>query len=139
MAEEHTIPPQDDVPLFMISVVAKMLNIHPQTLRLYEREGLIRPTRTRGNTRLYSENDIDSIKQIMTLTRELGVNLAGVEIIISLKNQIEDMKETFSDFILHIQNEMKKEFSDFEEKFQKAIIKSPQHQALKIVIDKDKS
>ncbi|MBN2383425.1 helix-turn-helix transcriptional regulator [bacterium] len=128
---------KDDVPLFMISVVAKMLDIHPQTLRLYEREGLLKPTRTKGNTRLYSETDIENIKQIMTLTRELGVNLAGVEIIMNLKHHIHEMKAVFSDFILYLQQEMQQEFAGFEEKFQKAVIRSPQHQVLKTVINKD--
>jgi len=128
---------QDNAPLFMISVVSKMLKIHPQTLRLYEREGLLKPTRTKGNTRLYSEADIENIRQIMTLTRELGVNLAGIEIIMNLKQQIEDMKGSFSDFILFIQNEMQLEFAGFKEKFQEALVKSPQHQVLKTVIPKD--
>jgi len=76
-------------PLYLISTVAKMLNIHPQTLRLYEREGLIKPARTEGNTRLYSQEDIERLRTILTLTRELGVNLAGVEIILRLREQIE--------------------------------------------------
>ncbi len=81
-----------DEPVFLISVVAKVLNIHPQTLRQYEREGLISPSRTQGKMRLYSQKDIDRIKMILRLTRELGVNLAGVDIIIRLKDQMEELE-----------------------------------------------
>ncbi|HIE35109.1 MAG TPA: MerR family transcriptional regulator [Campylobacterales bacterium] len=82
-----------DEPVFLISVVAKVLKIHPQTLRQYEREGLITPSRTEGKMRLYSQKDIDKIKLILRLTRELGVNLAGVDIILRLKEQIEQMEK----------------------------------------------
>ncbi len=82
-----------DEPVYLISVVAKVLNIHPQTLRQYEREGLISPSRTEGKTRLYSQKDIDRIKTILNLTREMGVNLAGVEIILRLKEQIAKFEE----------------------------------------------
>lgn len=81
-----------DEPVFLISVVAKILNIHPQTLRQYEREGLIEPGRTDGKVRLYSQRDIDRIKSILRLTRELGVNLAGVDIILRLKDKIEELE-----------------------------------------------
>jgi len=81
-----------DEPVYLISVVAKVLNIHPQTLRQYEREGLISPSRTEGRTRLYSQKDIDRIKTILRLTRDLGVNLAGVDIILRLKEQIDEME-----------------------------------------------
>ena len=77
-----------DEPVYLISVVAKILNIHPQALRQYEREGLVKPSRTEGRMRLYSQRDIDKIKLILRLTRELGVNLAGVDIILQLKDKI---------------------------------------------------
>ena len=77
-------------PLYLISVVAKILEIHPQTLRQYEREGLIEPNRTSGKVRMYSQRDIDKIKLILRLTRELGVNLAGVDVILKLKSQLDD-------------------------------------------------
>ncbi len=76
-------------PVYMISVVAQMLSIHPQTLRLYEREGFVNPSRTVGNTRLYSQNDVEEIRTILRLTRELGVNLAGVDIILNMKEKFE--------------------------------------------------
>src|SRR5438552_6157141 len=77
----------------MISVIAERYNIHPQTLRLYEREGLIKPVRTAGNTRLYGLDEIRKLEMILTLTRDLGVNLAGVEVILNLQNAIEDAKD----------------------------------------------
>lgn len=79
-----------DEPVYLISVVAKVLEIHPQTLRQYEREGLVEPGRTEGRMRLYSQKDVDKIKMILRLTRDLGVNLAGVDIILQLKEQIEE-------------------------------------------------
>ncbi|AEI14806.1 transcriptional regulator, MerR family [Flexistipes sinusarabici DSM 4947] len=80
-------------PLYMISVVAEILGIHPQTLRQYERLGLIKPSRTIGNTRLYSEEDIEQIKFILTLTKDLGVNLAGVEVVLNMKRQLEETQK----------------------------------------------
>ena len=82
-----------DEPVYMISVVAKVLEIHPQTLRQYEREGLVVPQRSQGRIRLYSQRNIDQIKTILRLTRELGVNLAGVDIILKLKEQMEELEE----------------------------------------------
>ena len=75
--------------VYLISAVAEILSIHPQTLRQYEREGLIKPSRTNGKIRLYSQKDIDHIKYVLTLTRDLGVNLAGVDIILQLNQKIE--------------------------------------------------
>jgi MerR family transcriptional regulator/heat shock protein HspR len=82
-----------DEPVYLISVVANMLNIHPQTLRQYERDGLIEPSRTQGRMRLYSQRDIDRMKMILRLTRDLGVNLAGVDVILRLKEQMEKMEQ----------------------------------------------
>jgi MerR family transcriptional regulator/heat shock protein HspR len=76
----------------MISVVAERFGIHPQTLRLYEREGLIKPARSSGNTRLYDQEAIRRLETILTLTRDLGVNLAGVEVILNMKEQMEQMQ-----------------------------------------------
>jgi MerR family transcriptional regulator/heat shock protein HspR len=81
-----------DEPVYLISVVASMLDIHPQTLRQYEREGLVEPSRTQGRMRLYSQRDIDRMKLILRLTRQMGVNLAGVDIILQLKEQIDGMQ-----------------------------------------------
>ena len=82
-----------DEPVYLISVVATMLDIHPQTLRQYEREGLVEPSRTQGRMRLYSQRDIERMKLILRLTRQMGVNLAGVDIVLQLKEQIESMQE----------------------------------------------
>ena len=81
-----------DEPVYLISVVSKMLDIHPQTLRQYERDGLLKPSRTDGKMRLYSVSDIDKLKTILSLTREMGVNLAGVDIILKLKEHIEKLE-----------------------------------------------
>lgn len=80
-------------PVYLISVVAQILEIHPQTLRQYEREGLITPSRTNGKIRLYSQKDIDHIKYVLRLTRELGINLAGVDLILQLNKKINSLEE----------------------------------------------
>jgi MerR family transcriptional regulator/heat shock protein HspR len=82
-----------DEPVYLISVVANILKIHPQTLRQYEREGLVEPSRTQGRIRLYSQRDIDKIKMILRLTRNLGVNLAGVDIVLQLKEKMDEMQD----------------------------------------------
>jgi len=91
-------------PVYLISAVSEILNIHPQTLRQYEREGLIKPSRTNGKIRLYSQKDIDNIKYVLTLTRELGVNLAGVDIILQLNKKIEDLEENIYIYKTKIKN-----------------------------------
>ena len=92
-----------DEPVYLISVVAKALNIHPQTLRQYEREGLVTPSRTSGKMRLYSQRDIDRINMILRLTRDLGVNLAGVDIILQFKDQIDEMENEIEDLKLKLE------------------------------------
>ena len=77
---------------YMISSVAELYQIHPQTLRLYERQGLLKPSRSNGNTRLYTDDDIQKLEVILTLTRELGVNLAGVEVILNMREKMEQMQ-----------------------------------------------
>jgi len=86
-----------DEPVYLISIVAKILDIHPQTLRQYERENLIVPSRSDGRIRLYSQRDIDRIKLILRLTREMGVNLAGVDIALRLKEQIDAMEQEIAE------------------------------------------
>ncbi len=86
-----------DEPVYLISIVAKILDIHPQTLRQYERENLICPSRSNGRIRLYSQRDIDRIKLILRLTRELGVNLAGVDIILRLKENVDNMESEIAE------------------------------------------
>jgi len=82
-----------DEPVYLISVVASILDIHPQTLRQYEKEGLIEPSRTQGRMRLYSQRDIDKIKLVLQLTRTMGINLAGVDVILKLKKQMDEMSQ----------------------------------------------
>ncbi len=90
----------------MISVVADQYNIHPQTLRLYEREGLLKPSRTEGNTRLYTEKDLERLEIILSLTRDLGVNLAGVEIILNMREKMEAMQRQMQEFIACLSQQM---------------------------------
>ena len=91
-------------PVYLISAVAEILSIHPQTLRQYEREGLIKPSRTNGKIRLYSQKDIDHIKYVLTLTRELGVNLAGVVMILQLNQKIEILENDIYIYKTKIKN-----------------------------------
>jgi len=92
-----------DEPVYLISIVAKILDIHPQTLRQYERENLICPSRSNGRIRLYSERDVDRIKLILRLTRELGVNLAGVDIILRLKENVDGMEKEIAELRHEVQ------------------------------------
>ncbi|MCK9419003.1 MAG: helix-turn-helix transcriptional regulator [Nitrospirae bacterium] len=101
--------------LFMISVVSEMLGIHQQTLRIYEREGFIKPRRSEGNTRLYSEEDVEKLEMILRLTRELGVNLAGVEVILSMREKMEQMQREMENTILHLHDELEREIRRREE------------------------
>src|SRR5687768_5901676 len=90
------------VKTYTISAVAEMFDIHPQTLRLYEREGLLKPSRSDGNTRLYSDEDLARLEVILSLTRDLGVNLAGVEIIINMREQMASMQKEFERFFEYL-------------------------------------
>ena len=101
---------------YTISAVAEMFEIHPQTLRLYEREGLLKPSRSIGNTRLYTDSDIERLEVILSLTRELGVNLAGVEIILNMREKMDAMQREFERFFDHLRTHMG-EFSPQVEKF----------------------
>jgi len=110
----------------MISVVAKSYGIHPQTLRLYEREGLLKPSRTEGNTRLYSEEDLRQLEVILNLTRELGVNLAGVEIILNMRRKMEQMQQEVSEFVSWVNQELARAAQEgWQERLQEALIHLP--------------
>ncbi|MGE0406143.1 MAG: helix-turn-helix transcriptional regulator [Candidatus Korobacteraceae bacterium] len=91
---------------YMISAVAEMYGIHPQTLRLYEREGLLKPSRTEGNTRLYTEEDLQRLEFILTLARDLGVNISGIAIILQMRERMEQMQREMQEFIASLQSEM---------------------------------
>lgn len=100
---------------YHISAVADMYDIHPQTLRLYEREGLLKPSRSEGNTRLYSDEDLKRLEIILNLTRDLGVNLAGVEIILNMREKMEGMEREINKFLEYIRKEF---FEGKEEEFE---------------------
>ena len=109
---------------YMISAVAQKYNIHPQTLRLYEREGLLKPSRTDGNTRLYSEEDLERFETILSLTRDLRVNLAGVEIILNMRSKIEQMQSEVNEFMEYVKKEMSRGIDDWEQRLSTALVKS---------------
>ena len=90
----------------MISSVAEMYGIHPQTLRLYEREGLLKPSRTEGNTRLYTDDDLERLEVILSLARELGVNISGIAIILQMRERMEEMQRQMSEFVNYVRNEV---------------------------------
>ena len=90
-------------PLYRIGVVAEMLKLHPQTLRMYEKKGFIRPSRTVGQTRMYSAEDVDEIARVTRLARDLGVNLAGIEIIIKMRRRMLEMQAQIEDLMAHVQ------------------------------------
>jgi MerR family transcriptional regulator/heat shock protein HspR len=89
----------------MIGVVAEMLRVHPQTLRFYEKKGLLRPSRTVGRTRMYSAEDVEELARLLRLTRDLGVNLAGVEIIIKMRRRMMDMQKQIEDLVSYVRDE----------------------------------
>ncbi len=91
---------------YMISAVAEQYEIHPQTLRLYEREGLLKPSRSDGNTRLYTEEDLERLEVILKLTRDMGVNLAGVEIILNMREKMEAMQRQIEEFMATLNDEL---------------------------------
>jgi MerR family transcriptional regulator/heat shock protein HspR len=99
---------------FTISAVAEQFELHPQTLRLYEREGLLKPSRSDGNTRLYTDTDLERLEIILSLTRDLGVNLAGVEIILNMREKMDSMQREFERFFEYLQTHAE-EFSHFTE------------------------
>ncbi len=90
----------------MISAVAEMYGIHPQTLRLYEREGLLKPSRTEGNTRLYTDEDLERLEFILNLARDLGVNIAGIAIILQMRERMEEMNRQMTGFVDYVRTEM---------------------------------
>ncbi len=90
----------------MISVVAEMYEIHPQTLRMYEREGLLRPSRSDGNTRLYTDEDLERLEFILNLARDLGVNIAGIAIVLQMRERMEEMNRQMQGFVDYVREEM---------------------------------
>ncbi|MGH9580609.1 MAG: MerR family transcriptional regulator [Terriglobales bacterium] len=91
---------------YMISAVAEMYAIHPQTLRLYEREGLLKPSRTEGNTRLYTDEDLERLEFVLSLARDLGVNMSGIAIILEMRQRMEAMQRQMQEFVSYVQKEV---------------------------------
>jgi MerR family transcriptional regulator, heat shock protein HspR len=108
---------------YMISAVAEMYNIHPQTLRLYEREGLLIPSRSEGNTRFYTDEDLEALESILSLTRDLGVNLAGVEIILNMRKRMEEMQKEMQAFVKYVEKEVMTLASEPPEEMQNALVR----------------
>jgi MerR family transcriptional regulator/heat shock protein HspR len=107
----------------MISAVAEMYNIHPQTLRLYEREGLLVPSRSHGNSRLYGDEDLARLETILNLTRELGVNLAGIQIILNMRDRMEKMHKDMQAFATYVQKEFLDRSPLEQERIQNALVR----------------
>ena len=108
----------DDRPRYMISVAADLVGMHPQTLRIYESKGLIRPKRTAGNTRLYSEADIERLQLIQQLTNDLGLNLAGVEQVMQLQDEVERMRRTLN----RMEREMREAISQVHRQYRRDLV-----------------
>ncbi len=108
---------------YTISAVAEMYNIHPQTLRLYEREGLLIPSRSNGNTRLYSQEDLERLEAILNLTRDLGVNLAGVEIVLNMRERMKEMQREMQAFVEFVQQELLQRASEAGDRIQNALVR----------------
>jgi MerR family transcriptional regulator, heat shock protein HspR len=108
----------DDKGRYMISVAADLVGMHPQTLRIYEQKGLVRPQRTAGNTRLYSESDLDRLRLIQRLTSELGLNLAGVEQVLRLEDQLRRMQARFN----RLERELREEMRNVERRYKRELV-----------------
>jgi MerR family transcriptional regulator, heat shock protein HspR len=116
---------------YMISAVAESYDIHPQTLRLYEREGLLKPSRSEGNTRLYTQEDLERLEVILNLTRDLGVNLAGVEVILNMRQRLEEMQSEMQEFIEYVEHELAHRSPELDQKIHNALVKvTPPHVTL---------
>jgi len=116
------VPKQKGKAGYMISAVAEKYGIHPQTLRMYEREGLIKPSRSEGNTRLYTEEDLERLEVVLELTRELGVNLAGVEIILNMREKMAAMQKQIEEFVKTLNTEMAARLRQPEQTAQTSLI-----------------
>src|SRR5262249_4258241 len=105
--------------------------IHPQTLRLYEREGLLKPSRSEGNTRLYTQEDLERLEVILNLTRDLGVNLAGVEVILNMRQRLEEMQRGMQEFIESVEREFQQRSPELNQRIHHALVKvTPPHVTL---------
>jgi MerR family transcriptional regulator/heat shock protein HspR len=111
---------------YMISSVAELYGLHPQTLRLYERVGLLKPSRSQGNTRLYTDADLERLEVILTLTREMGVNLAGIEIILNMREKMAEMQRQMQAFTVFVRQELARSMDSARQKSpQNALVRLP--------------
>jgi MerR family transcriptional regulator, heat shock protein HspR len=118
---------------YMISAVAELYKLHPQTLRLYERVGLLKPSRSQGNTRLYTDMDLERLEVILNLTREMGVNLAGIEIILNMRDKMSEMQSQMEAFIQFVRSEMARSFSTADERrFRNAIVRATPPRVIRV-------
>jgi len=118
---------------YMISAVAELYKLHPQTLRLYERVGLLTPSRSQGNTRLYTDQDLERLEVILNLTRELGVNLAGIEIILNMRDKMADMQSQMEAFIKFVRTEVAHNFhAPDEPRSRNAIVRAAPRHAIRV-------
>lgn len=118
---------------YMISAVAELYKLHPQTLRLYERVGLLKPSRSQGNTRLYTDADLERLEVILNLTRELGVNLAGIEIILNMRDKMSEMQEQMERFIEFVRNEVARDLTaETRRASRHAIVRAMPRQAIRV-------
>jgi MerR family transcriptional regulator/heat shock protein HspR len=124
---------------YMISAVSEMYDIHPQTLRQYEREGLITPSRSDGNTRLYTQSDLERLDLILSLTRELGVNIAGVDIILNMRDRIEMINENMEKMFKYLTEQFGEDFLNTESMNREALIRVKTSQIIKSEIAKKKT
>jgi MerR family transcriptional regulator/heat shock protein HspR len=118
--------------VYMISVVSELLGVHPQTLRLYEREGFVRPSRTEGGVRLYSEGDVEQVRMVLRLTRELGVNLAGVEVILSMREKMEKLQDEMDKSMERMREEFIAELTRRQEMTKNPLVKVKPGRIIKI-------
>jgi MerR family transcriptional regulator, heat shock protein HspR len=114
-----------DERFYAIGVVARMYNIHQQTLRLYEREGLLKPARSDGNTRLYSERDLERLELILNLSRDMGVNLAGVDIILNLREKMKEMHVQMNEMVKFLKEQLEKKAEPEQTTSERGLVKSP--------------
>lgn len=118
---------------YMISAVAELYQLHPQTLRLYERVGLLKPSRSQGNTRLYTDEDLERLEVILNLTRELGVNLAGIEIILNMRDKMGEMQSQMEAFIKFVRSEFARDFiATNDRRVRNAIVRTTPRHAIRV-------
>jgi len=115
-------------PLYMIGVVAEMLKVHPQTLRFYEKKGLVRPGRTEGQTRMYSDEDLEEVARLLRLTRDLGVNLAGVEIVLKMRRRMIEMQKQIEDLLAYVRESGGEVREDVPRDPREALVRSASNQ-----------